>query len=126
MAHNNNVFVVPPIHESSAANVPADCISGGITLTAASRHPQGEIEEELARIWSETLKVSYIGRNDGFLELGGDSLLAITVLHKIQEVFGLELPVRAIFELQTIQALAETIDNIYIETIEETMNEDAR
>ena len=75
--------------------------------------PQGEIEEELARIWSETLKVSPIGRNDSFFELGGDSLLATTILHKIQDVFCVELPIRTIFELQTIGALAETIDNIY-------------
>jgi len=79
--------------------------------------PQGEIEEELARIWAETLKISPIGRDDGFFELGGDSLLATTILHKIQDIFGVELPLRAIFELQTIKAIAEAIDNVYIGTI---------
>jgi len=92
-------------------------VSSNPPLTAVFESPQGEIEEELARIWSETLKVSPIGRNDNFFELGGDSLLATTILHKIQDVFYVELPLRAIFELQTIKALAEEIDNIYHETI---------
>jgi acyl carrier protein len=85
--------------------------------------PQGEIEEELARIWAETLKASHIDRNAGFIELGGDSLLATTILHKIQDVFGVELPLRVIFELQTIKALAEAIDNIYIGAIGDAMDE---
>ena len=85
--------------------------------TDAYEPPRGEIEEELTLIWSETLKVSPIGRSDSFFEMGGDSLLAVTVLHKIQEVFGVELPLRIIFELQTIKAIAEAIDGIYAETI---------
>ena len=91
--------------------------------TVAYEPPRGEIEKELADIWSETLKVSYVGRNDGFFELGGDSLLATTILHKIQDVFDVELPLRAIFELQTIKAIAEAIDSIYIGTIGGIMEE---
>jgi acyl carrier protein len=91
--------------------------------TAEYEPPQGEIEEELALIWSETLKISPIGRNDSFFEMGGDSLLATTILHKIQDVFYVELPLRTIFELQTIKALAEEIDNIYTGAIGEAMDE---
>ena len=93
------------------------------TQLAECEFPQGEIEKELAQIWSETLKVSPIGRNDGFFELGGDSLLATTILHKIQDIFGVELPLRVIFELQTIKALAKVIDNIYSRAIGEIFEE---
>ena len=92
-------------------------------VLTARESPRGEIEEELARIWSETLKIFPIDRSAGFIELGGDSLLATTILHKIQDVFGVELPLRTIFELQTIRALAEAIDNIYIGTIGDAMDE---
>ena len=85
--------------------------------------PQGEVEEELARIWAETLKVFPVGRNDGFLESGGDSLLATTLLHKIQEAFGVELPIRTVFELQTIRAIAEEIDAIYVGVIDAASND---
>ena len=92
--------------------------------TAITYEPRrDEIEKELAAIWSETLKISPIGCNDSFFELGGDSLLAITILHKIQDVFGVELPLRTIFELQTIKAIAEAIDNIYFGTIGDVMEE---
>ena len=106
-------------------NTPFQSRSGHHAFTTNTAHdlPQGEIEEELARIWSETLKIFPIGRNDGFLESGGDSLLATAVLHKIQDVFGVELSLRTIFELQTIRALAEAIDDIYTGTIGNAMEE---
>ncbi|MDR0310270.1 MAG: phosphopantetheine-binding protein [Acidobacteriota bacterium] len=89
-----------------------DCQGQALAATAAYEPPQGEIEEELARIWSEILRISPVGRNDGFFELGGDSLLATAILHKIQDAFGMELPLRTVFESQTIKALAEMIDDI--------------
>jgi len=97
-------------------------LSPNPALPAMFESPQGEIEDELARIWSETLKVSPIDRNDNFFELGGDSLLATAILHKIQDVFYVELPLRTIFELQTIKALAEEIDGIYYKTINGVYN----
>ena len=141
MEHINNISIMQPVGESPAADVPDDCVSDNVTFesellrelpvpeaqdmvkTGVYESPRGEIEEELADIWSETLKMSPVGRNDGFFELGGDSLLATTILHKIQDVFGVELPLRAIFELQTIKAVAEAIDNIYIGTTGDVMEE---
>jgi len=92
-------------------------LSSNPALAAVFESSQSEIEDELARIWSETLKVYPIGRNDNFFELGGDSLLATAILHKIQDEFYVELPLRTIFELQTIKALAEEIGTIYYKII---------
>ncbi|MFC5769745.1 non-ribosomal peptide synthetase, partial [Thauera sinica] len=39
--------------------------------------PQGEVEQTLARLWSELLGVAQVGRHDNFFELGGHSLLAV-------------------------------------------------
>ena len=85
--------------------------------------PVGEIEEELARIWSDILNIWRIGRDDNFFELGGNSLQAGRIINNIYEVFGMELPVRTIFELQTVKALAEEINNIYDEALGDEMDE---
>jgi acyl carrier protein len=107
MKHGNDISTLSPVSASDAMREP----------------PEGEIEEALALIWSETLRIFPVGRNDSFFDLGGDSLLAATILHKIQDTFGVELPLRTIFELQTIKAIAEAIDNIYIGTIGDVADE---
>ncbi len=86
--------------------------------------PVGEIEEELTRIWSSVLKIEKIGRHDNFFELGGNSLMASRIINLIYEVFGMELPVRTIFELQTVKAIAQKIEDTYNEVLgEEEMDE---
>jgi precorrin-6B methylase 2/acyl carrier protein len=72
--------------------------------------PAGETETRLARIWADLLKVERVGRNDNFFELGGHSLLAIRVAHSLRERLGVELPVRALFELPTVAGLSEEIE----------------
>jgi amino acid adenylation domain-containing protein len=71
--------------------------------------PQGRIEETLAAIWQELLKVERPGRNDNFFELGGHSLLATRLVSKIRGALGVELPLKAIFEDGTVVQLAERI-----------------
>jgi acyl carrier protein len=85
--------------------------------------PIGEIEEELARIWSGVLKIEHIGRNDNFFEMGGNSLQASRIINLIFEVFGMELPIRTIFELQTVKALAQKIEDTYNEVLGGEMEE---
>jgi amino acid adenylation domain-containing protein len=70
--------------------------------------PQGEIEEKLAAIWAEVLKLEQVGRNDNFFELGGHSLLAVRVVNKIQES-GFKLSASDLFIHPTVQTLAAVI-----------------
>jgi aryl carrier-like protein len=67
--------------------------------------PQGEVEEKLAQIWEQLLKVEQVGRNDNFFELGGHSLLAIALIERLREQ-GLHTDVRTLFETPTLSALA--------------------
>jgi thioesterase domain-containing protein/acyl carrier protein len=69
------------------------------------RKPQGEVEQSLAEIWSELLKVERVGRDDDFFELGGHSLLAVTLVSRIRSVLGVELPLALLFTASTLQAL---------------------
>ncbi len=72
--------------------------------------PCTEIEEQLAEIWAAVLEVTRVGRHVNFFDLGGHSLLAISMASRCRNVFGLDVPVRAIFESPTIAELAEVIE----------------
>ncbi|WP_144931527.1 MULTISPECIES: non-ribosomal peptide synthase/polyketide synthase, partial [unclassified Pseudomonas] len=70
--------------------------------------PQGEVEQTLARLWAEVLKVEQIGRHDHFFELGGHSLLAVTLIERMRQA-GLSADVRVLFSQPTLAALAAAI-----------------
>ena len=72
--------------------------------------PRTPMEEMLAEIWREVLKLQRVGIRDNFFDLGGHSLLATQVISRICGVLQLELPVRALFEAPTVAELAEQIE----------------
>jgi non-ribosomal peptide synthase protein (TIGR01720 family) len=80
----------------------------GVTRTEAFVAPAGKVEEALAEIWQDVLRVERVGREDGFFELGGNSLLAIQVASRANRL-GLKLEGRQIIEHQRISHLAATI-----------------
>jgi amino acid adenylation domain-containing protein len=72
--------------------------------------PCTAVEEQLAEIWAEALEVARVGRHDNFFDLGGHSLLATLLATKMETAFGVNVPVRAIFESPTIAELTEVIE----------------
>jgi len=71
--------------------------------------PQGETETALVQMWQEVLHVERVSRRDDFFALGGHSLLAIRLIGDIDQLFGIELPLHAIFEHSVLHALAEFV-----------------
>jgi amino acid adenylation domain-containing protein len=71
--------------------------------------PRTPVEELVAGIWAEVLKVERVGVADDFFDLGGHSLLATQVISRLRTVFAVELPVRSIFEHPTVARLAQRI-----------------
>ncbi len=75
--------------------------------------PRTATEGALAAIWAEVLgdRVGeQVGVEDDFFQLGGHSLLATQVASRVRRAFGVEIPVRALFEARTVAALAREVE----------------
>ena len=88
-------------------------------LAAHGRRDRGEfvpprtpVEELLAAIWSEVLRVERIGADDDFFSLSGHSLLATQVASRVREAFGVELPLGRLFDRATLADLALEIESL--------------
>jgi amino acid adenylation domain-containing protein len=71
--------------------------------------PQGEIEQVVAKVWTELLGVDRIGRNDHFFELGGHSLLAVRMLERLQR-HSLSADVRTLFAKPVLADFAASLN----------------
>ncbi|MEG4066492.1 amino acid adenylation domain-containing protein [Microcoleus sp. Pol11C2] len=74
--------------------------------------PQTSIEEVLVKIWVEVLGIKRVGIRDNFFELGGHSLLATQLVSRVRDAFGIELPLRRVFEAPTIAELSKIVESL--------------
>ena len=74
--------------------------------------PRNELEQKLAFMWQDVLRLSEIGIHDDFFALGGSSLLAVGVVSRLVSELDLELPVRDFFANPTIASLAKHIQRM--------------
>jgi thioesterase domain-containing protein len=75
-------------------------------LSAAFVAPRDAMERDLASLWGELLGVADVGVNDDFFELGGQSLIAVRLFHRIGKKYGLELSIATLFQAPTIAQCA--------------------
>src|SRR5687767_5306836 len=70
-------------------------VTGRLSPEKRTRTPTEEI---VARIWAEELRLPYIGLDDDFIDLGSHSLQGVAIAARLEERFGVLIPVRILFE----------------------------
>ncbi|MEL7146552.1 MAG: AMP-binding protein, partial [Bacteroidota bacterium] len=77
---------------------------------------RNETEQQLVRIWEETLKLDNIGITSNFFHVGGDSINAIKLINNVKESFGIEVRVADLYVNETIEKFSEHLSGIHQES----------
>ena len=75
---------------------------------AVGRDPRGPEENALAGLFAQVLGLERVGADDGFFDLGGDSILAIQLVTRARQA-GLDISPRDVFTHQTVEALVAAV-----------------
>ncbi len=100
-------FPLTPNGKIDTRRLPAP--EGVAPRTRSDVAPRDDHERVLAEVWQVVLALQQIGRDDDFFELGADSLSATRAFARINRLFGIKLPLKAIFEYPTVSKLATVV-----------------
>jgi acyl carrier protein len=81
----------------------------GHTDVAPYEAPTTELEQRIAAIWQEALKVERVGLHGNFFDLGGHSLLMVQVHEKLSAAFGRRFSMVELFQHPTVASLAKYV-----------------
>ncbi|MCP4660714.1 MAG: amino acid adenylation domain-containing protein, partial [bacterium] len=81
--------------------------------------PRNQLERQIAAIWEDLMGIAEVGIHDDFLELGGHSLLSMQIHSRLQDALGVNLPLPAVFEAQTIADMASRVSEFVTPEAEE-------
>jgi acyl-CoA synthetase (AMP-forming)/AMP-acid ligase II/acyl carrier protein len=80
--------------------------------------PSGPVQQRLAGIIASLLHIERIGANDNFFRLGGHSLLGTQLIARVNETFGVELPLLQLFDHPTLTGMSGAIETLILAKIE--------
>lgn len=71
--------------------------------------PRNQVEKVLCELWARALDLDEVGVHDDFIDLGGDSRIAMRLIAELEERVGQDVPLASIFEQPTIASYARTV-----------------
>ncbi|MEZ4449167.1 MAG: amino acid adenylation domain-containing protein [Nannocystaceae bacterium] len=95
-----------------------------VTIERPVEAPRGAREAQIAAIWADVLGRA-VGRDDRFFTVGGHSLAAARVVRGVGEALGVELPIRVIYEADTIAALSARIRSLCPQSVQSMESTDS-
>jgi amino acid adenylation domain-containing protein len=102
--------------EAPAASDPASYPRPAALAPASA--PEGPVQQRVAAVWQELIGTEGIGSDDNFFELGGNSLIATQLLARLNESFGVRLPLSLVFDRPTVAGIADGIEGLARERTE--------
>ncbi|WP_422647494.1 SDR family NAD(P)-dependent oxidoreductase [Actinoalloteichus caeruleus] len=98
-----------PEVEAAAGGVPAERRRPRPTLRTPYLAPRDDTERHIAEVWQDQLGVDRVGVHDPFFELGGTSLVGLSVVAHLSSHFGIEFAPANLFERPTVARFAELV-----------------
>ncbi len=82
--------------------------------------PRNEIEEMILDIWKEVLQLNEIGVDENFIQIGGNSLSAISITSRLKKTLALEISITDVFNYATVIEYAKYVEEIITELLSES------
>ena len=71
-------------------------------------------EQSLIEIWQKVLQITELDPGENFFNLGGNSLVAVTLMSEIRSSLNVELPLISLFRSPTILGLVREIEQVQV------------
>jgi amino acid adenylation domain-containing protein len=105
----NTILVLDSFPRTERGKVDRSALPAPVRGEARALSVDGLVEE-VGSIVAEALYLDYVGPEENFFELGGDSLLAIRLASRLRERLGVELEIGIVFDAPTVAELAKRIE----------------
>jgi aspartate racemase len=89
--------------------LPEPDLSSRKNIAAGFDQPGTDLEQRIAAIWKELLKLDRVGIHDNFFELGGHSFVAVRLFARIERDLEVRLPITTLFHATTISQISNVI-----------------
>ncbi|RKH19691.1 LLM class flavin-dependent oxidoreductase, partial [Corallococcus sp. CA031C] len=99
-----------PLLPGLSAHTASEAVAPAAVPAGREDAPRGDVEERVAALWRERLGLDFVGREENFLEIGGNSLTAAQLLNQVRDTFGVQLPLAALFEAPTVAGIAQRLE----------------
>ena len=99
-------FPLTPHGKVDYARLPAPVVGSART---AAETAGTELQEEVASVWRTVLGADHVGLDDNFFDIGGNSLLLVSVHVKLQTMLDQKIPIAELFAHTTVRALSERL-----------------
>ncbi len=80
--------------------------------------PRANTEKTIAGILERLLELEHVDVDENFFSLGGHSLLGAQLVARLRDTFGIEMPLRVIFEAPSVAELSSEIDRLVVAKVE--------